>query len=91
MVLKRDAVARVVLNNLYKHTELQSNFAANMLALVDGVPCTLTLDQFISHWITHQVEVIQAGRAICSARPRSGPTCCVAWSRRSTCLTRSSR
>jgi len=59
VILKRDAVARVVLNNLYKHTELQTNFAANMLALVDGVPRTLTLDQFISHWITHQVEVIQ--------------------------------
>ncbi len=59
VVLKRDAVARVVLNNLFKHTELQSNFAANMLALVDGVPRTLTLDQFISHWIHHQVEVIQ--------------------------------
>ena len=59
VVLKRDAVARVVLNNLYKHTELQSNFSANMLALVDGVPRTLTLDQFISHWVTHQIEVIQ--------------------------------
>ncbi len=59
VVLKRDAVARVVLNNLFKHTELQTNFAANMLALVDGVPRTLTLDQFISHWIAHQVEVIQ--------------------------------
>jgi DNA gyrase subunit A len=59
VILKRDAVARVVLNNLFKHTELQSNFSANMLALVDGVPRTLTLDQFISHWITHQVEVIQ--------------------------------
>ncbi|GAB2727795.1 DNA gyrase subunit A [Nocardioides pakistanensis] len=59
VVLKRDAVARVVLNNLYKHTELQTNFGANMLALVDGVPRTLTLDQFISHWITHQIEVIQ--------------------------------
>src|SRR4051794_13884567 len=59
VILKRDAVARVVLNNLFKHTELQSNFAANMLALVDGVPRTLTLDQFISHWITHQIEVIQ--------------------------------
>ena len=59
VVLKRDAVARVVLNNLYKHTELQTNFAANMLALVDGVPRTLTLDQFISHWVAHQVEVIQ--------------------------------
>ncbi len=59
VILKRDAVARVVLNNLYKHTELQTNFAANMLALVDGVPRTLALDQFISYWVTHQVEVIQ--------------------------------
>ncbi|MGH3476949.1 MAG: DNA gyrase subunit A [Nocardioidaceae bacterium] len=59
VVLKRDAVARVVLNNLFKHTELQTNFAANMLALVDGVPRTLTLDQFVSHWVTHQIEVIQ--------------------------------
>jgi DNA gyrase subunit A len=59
VVLKRDAVARVVLNNLFKHTELQSNFSANMLALVDGVPRTLTLDQFVSHWVTHQIEVIQ--------------------------------
>ncbi|HNO38981.1 MAG TPA: DNA gyrase C-terminal beta-propeller domain-containing protein, partial [Marmoricola sp.] len=59
VILKRDAVARVVLNNLFKHTELQTNFSANMLALVDGVPRTLTIDQFVSHWITHQVEVIQ--------------------------------
>ncbi len=59
VVLKRDAVARVVLNNLFKHTELQTNFAANMLALVDGVPRTLTLDQFISNWVEHQIEVIQ--------------------------------
>lgn len=59
VVLKRDAVARVVLNNLYKHTELQSNFSANMLALVDEVPRTLTLDAFISNWIAHQIEVIQ--------------------------------
>ncbi len=59
VVLKRDAVARVVLNNLFKHTELQSNFSANMLALVDGVPRTLTLDQFVSHWVVHQIEVIQ--------------------------------
>ena len=58
VVLKRDAVARVVLNNLYKHTELQSNFSANMLALVDDVPRTLTLDSFISNWIKHQIEVI---------------------------------
>ena len=59
IVLKRDAVARVVLNNLFKHTELQTNFSANMLALVDGVPRTLTIDQFISHWVAHQIEVIQ--------------------------------
>ncbi len=59
VVLKRDAVARVVLNNLFKHTELQTNFACNMLALVDGVPRTLTLDQFISHWVAHQLEVVQ--------------------------------
>lgn len=57
--LRRDAVARVVLNNLYKHTELQTNFSANMLAIVDQVPRTLTLDGFISHWIGHQIEVIQ--------------------------------
>lgn len=59
IILKRDAVARVVLNNLFKHTELQTNFSANMLALVDGVPRTLPIDQFISHWVTHQIEVIQ--------------------------------
>ena len=59
VVLKRDAVARVVLNNLLKHTELQTNFSANMLALVDGVPRTLSIDQFISNWVTHQVEVIR--------------------------------
>jgi len=59
VVLKRDAVARVVLNNLLKHTELQTNFSANMLALVDGVPRTLSIDQFISNWVTHQIEVIQ--------------------------------
>lgn len=59
VVLKRDAVARVVLNNLLKHTELQTNFSANMLALVDGVPRTLSIDQFISNWVTHQIEVIR--------------------------------
>ncbi|MFB8387989.1 DNA gyrase subunit A [Microbacterium sp. NPDC055910] len=58
IVLKRDAVAKVVLNNLYKHTQLQDNFGANMLAIVDGVPRTLPLDGFISHWIDHQIEVI---------------------------------
>ena len=58
IVLKRDAVAKVVLNNLYKHTQLQDNFAANMLAIVDGVPRTLSLDAFIRHWVTHQMDVI---------------------------------
>jgi DNA gyrase subunit A len=58
VVLKRDAVASVVRNNLYKHTQLQDTFGCNMLALVDGVPRTLALDAFIRHWVTHQVEVI---------------------------------
>jgi DNA gyrase subunit A len=58
VVLKRDAVAKVVLNNLYKHTQLQDTFGANMLALVDGVPRTLRLDQMIRHWVAHQIEVI---------------------------------
>src|SRR5690625_4856219 len=58
IVLKRDAVAKVVLNNLYKHTQLQDNFPANMLALVDGVPRTLSLDGFVRHWVTHQIDVI---------------------------------
>ncbi|GAA4408881.1 DNA gyrase subunit A [Fodinibacter luteus] len=59
IVLKRDAVAKVVLNNLYKHTQLQTNFGANMLALVDGVPRTLPIDAFIRYWVDHQVDVIQ--------------------------------
>ena len=59
IVLKRDAQPRVVLNNLYKHTQLQDTFGCNMLALVDDVPRTLRLDQFISFWIGHQIEVIQ--------------------------------
>ena len=58
IVLKRDAVAKVVLNNLYKHTQLQENFGANMLAIVDGVPRTLALDGFITAWVAHQIEVI---------------------------------
>jgi DNA gyrase subunit A len=58
IVLKRDAVAKVVLNNLYKHTQLQDNFGANMLAIVDGIPRTLPIDGFITHWIDHQIEVI---------------------------------
>lgn len=58
VVLKKDAVAKVVLNNLYKHTQLQNNFPANMLALVNGVPRTLSLDGFVRHWVTFQMEVI---------------------------------
>ena len=57
-MLKRDAVAKVVLNNLYKHTQLQTTFGANMLALVDGVPRTLRLDQFVRYYVAHQIEVI---------------------------------
>ena len=58
IVLKRDAVPKVVLNNLYKRTQLQDSFPANMLALVDGVPRTLSIDGFISNWVKHQLEVI---------------------------------
>ncbi|MGO2141042.1 MAG: DNA gyrase subunit A [Leucobacter sp.] len=58
IVMKRDAIPKVVLNNLYKHTQLQENFGANMLAIVDGVPRTLAIDGFITYWVKHQVEVI---------------------------------
>ena len=58
IVLKKDAIAKVVLNNLYKHTQLQDNFGANMLALVDNVPRTLRLDEFVRYYVLHQVEVI---------------------------------
>ncbi|GLZ49149.1 DNA gyrase subunit A [Actinomycetospora sp. NBRC 106375] len=58
ITLRRDAVAKVVLNNLYKHTQLQYSFGVNMLSIVDGVPRTLRLDQMIRHWIRHQIDVI---------------------------------
>ena len=58
VTLKRDAVARVVLNNLYKHSQLQTSFGANMLSIVDGVPRTLRLDQMLSYYVAHQIEVI---------------------------------
>jgi len=58
IVLKRDAITKVVLNNLYKHTQLQDTFGVIMLALVDGVPRTLRLDQMIRYWVAHQIEVI---------------------------------
>lgn len=59
IVLKRDAQPRVVMNQLYKHTQLQDTFGCNMLALVDDVPRTLRLDQFIVYWIRHQIQVIK--------------------------------
>ncbi len=58
ITLKRDAVAKVVLANLFKHTSLQTSFGANMLAIVDGVPRTLRIDQMVSYYVTHQIEVI---------------------------------
>jgi DNA gyrase subunit A len=58
IVLRNDAVAKVVINNLYKQTQLQDSFGANMLALVDGVPRTLRLDEFVRYYIEHQIEVI---------------------------------
>ena len=58
VTLKRDAVPRVVLNNLYKHSQLQTNFGANMLSIVDGVPRTLRLDQMLRYYVAHQIEVI---------------------------------
>jgi DNA gyrase subunit A len=59
IILSKDAVAKVVLNQLYKHTQLRETFGANMVALVDGVPRTLPLDAFVRHWISHQVTVIR--------------------------------
>ncbi|HIW67844.1 MAG TPA: DNA gyrase subunit A [Candidatus Dietzia merdigallinarum] len=58
ITLKRDAVAKVVLNNLYKHSQLQTSFGANMLSIVDGVPRTLPIDQLVRLYVTHQIEVI---------------------------------
>jgi DNA gyrase subunit A len=58
ITLRRDAVAKVVLNNLYKHTQLQDTFGANMLAIVDGVPRTLRLDEMVRYYVAHQVDVI---------------------------------
>lgn len=58
ITLKRDAIPKVVLNNLYKHTQLQTTFGVNMLALVEGVPRTLRLDQVIRYYVKHQIEVI---------------------------------
>ena len=70
IMLRRDAVAKVVLNNLYKHTQLQDTFGANMLALVDGVPRTLSLDAFVRHWVDHQVGIIVQAHALPAAQGR---------------------
>ena len=92
IVLKRDAVAKVVLNNLYKHTQLQENFGANMLAIVDGVPRTLPLDGFITRVGRPPDRGHRpAHRSSGCARRRSARTSCAATSRRSTRSTRSSR
>ena len=89
ITLSRDGVAKVVLNNLFKHTQLQTTFGANMLAIVDGVPRTLRIDQFVSHYVEHQVEVIVRRTPVpAEARPRSAPTSCAPCSRRSTSSTR---
>jgi DNA gyrase subunit A len=90
IVLKRDAVAKVVLNNLYKHTQLQTNFGANMLALVDGVPRTLPIDAFIRHWVEHQIEVIQRRTAYRLRKAEERIHILRGCSRPSTCSTRSS-
>jgi DNA gyrase subunit A len=82
IVLKRDAVAKVVLNNLYKHTQLQYTFGCNMLAIVDGVPRTLRLDQFVEHYVAHQVDVIVRRTRFQLRRPRSGRTSCARSGRR---------
>ena len=71
-MLKRDAVAKVVLNNLYKHTQLQDNFGANMLALVDGVPRTLPLDGFVRHWVDAPARGHPAAYPLPAAQGRGG-------------------
>ena len=92
IVLKRDAVAKVVLNNLYKHTQLQDTFGANMLALVDGVPRTLSLDKFIRYWVDAPDRGRRPAHPVPAARRPSGrPTSTAATSRRWTRSTRSSR
>ena len=91
IVLKRDAVAKVVLNNLYKHTQLQTNFGANMLALVDGVPRTLPLDAFVRHWVDAPDRGHRPAHQLPAAQGRGArSTSCAACSRRSTRSTRSS-
>ena len=80
-MLKRDAVAKVVLNNLYKHTQLQDTFGVNMLAIVDGVPRTLRLDEMVRHYVAHQVEVIVRRTRYQLRRPRSARTSCAGYAK----------
>lgn len=91
VTVKRDAIAKVVLNNLYKHTQLQTSFGANMLSIVDGVPRTLRLDQMIRLYVTHQLDVIVRRTRYRLRKAEERATSCAAWSRRSTPWTRSSR
>ena len=91
ITLKRDANANVVLNKLFKLTQLQTNFAINMVALVDGVPRTLNLAQALAGYVAHQVEVItRRSRVPPADRPATASTSSRAASRRSTSSTRSS-
>lgn len=90
LVLKRDAVPKVVLNNLYKHSQLQQTFGANMLALVDGVPRTLSLDAFIRHWVNHQLDVIARRTAYLKREAEERDHILRLSGRPSTCWTRSS-
>src|ERR671915_152883 len=71
--LKRNAVPNVVLNTLYKRTQLQDNFGVNMLALVDGVPRTLSLAEMIEAYVTHQIDVVtrRTNHRLRKARERS--------------------
>ncbi len=90
VTVRRDAVAKVVLNNLYKHTQLQTSFGCNMLSIVDGVPRTLRLDQMIRLYVVHQIEVIARRTRYLLRKAEERPISCVAWSRLSTPSTRSS-
>ena len=88
VTLKRDAVPRVVLNNLYKHSQLQTSFGANMLSIVDGVPRTLRIDQMIRYYVAHQIDVIVRRTSSAWMRQKSAPTFCEAWSKHWTCWMR---
>ncbi len=77
--IKRDAVAKVVLNNLYKHTQLQTSFGANMLSIVDGVPRTLPIDQMIRYYVEHQLDVIIRRTTYRLRKAKNARTSCAVW------------